>query len=322
MGSINFDVAQQTIVVSSVFTLLASLSLSFHITVRLSLLKTRLGFDDWLTVMAFLISLVLVAQTIWAVRGEGQGQHVTSIIYTQFEMMAKSLLIHEELWALTNSLIRLSASITIKKIFGAIDRYRIWSNVVMALSIIHGLSTILIGALVCRPLNAAWDPNVEGICINQTTTFVAIEAAGLALDLLILAVPFLAVPQLHMRRRLKCAAIFVLSAGVSVAIFTGLRIGALHSVNSFNVTYDQAYLGLLSTVGALTGIIAACFPSFAAGYRHMDSRRKDKTNVMVSKCTLEPVSKRSIESGHTEFSFDITSPDVENGDTSLEIQKS
>ncbi|KAI0410571.1 hypothetical protein F5X98DRAFT_359262 [Xylaria grammica] len=318
MGSKSFDVAQQTVVFSSVFTLLAILSLSVHIMVRLFLLRTRLGFDDWLTAAAFVIALVLVAQTIWAVTNERQGQHVASIIPAQFELIAKSLLVHEELWALVNSLIRLSALITIKNIFGVIRKYRIWSNVVMALSIAHGLSTILVGALVCRPLNAAFDPNAKGVCINQIASFVAIEATGLALDLLILAVPFLAVPQLQMPRSSKCITIFVLSAGALVTIITGLRIAALHRVNSLDVTYDQAYLGLLSTLGALTSIIAACIPSFSAGYHHMDRKRKEKTNAAVSKCTQWPPPEHVTGPGLAKFSFDSASLSVANGDTDLE----
>ncbi|KAI0802601.1 hypothetical protein GGR55DRAFT_664826 [Xylaria sp. FL0064] len=266
MASRGLDVAEQTIILSSVFTLLAILSFSAHVTARIVILR-KLGLDDWLTGGAFVITLALVTQTIWAVVEEGQGRHVSLVIHTEFELLAKSLLVHEELWALVNILIRLSASIAIKALFGNIRQWGILSNVAMTFSILHGIFPLLIGALVCRPLNAAWDPNVEGTCINQTASFIAIEAIGLAIDILVLAVPCLVIPRLVMSRKRQWALVLLLSSGSLVTIITGVRIAALHRVGSLDVTYDQAYLGLLSTLGALLSIIASCVPSFGPIYK-------------------------------------------------------
>ncbi|KAI1355775.1 hypothetical protein F5Y01DRAFT_326304 [Xylaria sp. FL0043] len=266
MASGSFDVAQQTIVLSSVFTFLAILSFFAHITARIVILR-KLGLDDWLTVGASVISLALVTQTIWAVAKEGQGRHVSLVTHTEFELLAKSLLVHEELWALVNVLIRISASIAIKALFGVVNQWRVLSNVAMTLSILHGIFSVLIGALVCRPLNAAWDPNVEGTCINQTASFIAIEAIGLAIDVMILAIPCLVIPRLMMSRKRQWAFVLLLSSGSLVTIITGFRIAALHRVGSLDVTYDQAYLGLLSTLGALLSIIASCVPSFRHIYK-------------------------------------------------------
>ncbi|KAI1276573.1 hypothetical protein F5Y07DRAFT_366310 [Xylaria sp. FL0933] len=266
MASGDFDIAQQTIILSFVFTILAILSFFAHITVRIVILR-KLGLDDWLTGGAFVITLALVTQTVWAVVHEGQGRHVSLVTHTEFELLAKSLLVHEELWALVNILIRLSASIAIKALFGNISQWRILSNVAMTLSILHGVFSLLIGALVCRPLNAAWDPTVEGTCINQTASFIAIEAIGLAIDILVLAVPCLVIPRLMMSRKRQWALVLLLSSGSLVTIITGVRIAALHRVGSLDVTYDQAYLGLLSTLGALLSIIASCVPSFGPIYK-------------------------------------------------------
>ena len=39
-------------------------------------------------------------------------------------------------------------------------------------------------------------------------------------------------------------------------VITGFRIQALHKINAADFTYARGYLGLLSALGALTGIIA------------------------------------------------------------------
>lgn len=46
-----------------------------------------------------------------------------------------------------------------------------------------------------------------------------------------------------------------------VTIITGLRIGALGRVDSPDLTYNESYLGLLSTLGALLSIITSCATS-------------------------------------------------------------
>lgn len=43
-----------------------------------------------------------------------------------------------------------------------------------------------------------------------------------------------------------------------VTIITALRIAALHRVSASDFTYDQGYLGLLSTIGGILGLIVCC----------------------------------------------------------------
>ena len=47
-----------------------------------------------------------------------------------------------------------------------------------------------------------------------------------------------------------------------MTIVTGLRIAALGRANSPDFTYDLGYLGLLSIIGALLGVITCCAQSF------------------------------------------------------------
>ncbi|KAI8952043.1 hypothetical protein F4801DRAFT_542641 [Xylaria longipes] len=315
MGFQGPNVAQQTIVCSFIFTFLAAVSLSVHVNVLLFVRNQKLGLEDWLTVIAFTIALALVAQTIWAVTGEGQGKHLVDVTYGHFGPIAKSLLVNEELWAFVNTLIRISALITIKNIFAVTRGREILSYVVMILSSLHGLSTLLVGALVCQPLNATWDSNVQGSCINQTASFVALEAIGLAVDVMILLVPFLVVPRLRsMSHRRKSAIILLLSAGVLVTIITGLRIGALYRVDSLDLTYDQAYLGLLSILGALISIITMCIPSFAALYNNY--LRKD-SQATASESPSESPGRESCN-----FSPRIAHTSVIDGDDNIKGQTS
>ncbi|KAI0840098.1 hypothetical protein F5Y06DRAFT_248107 [Hypoxylon sp. FL0890] len=264
-------VALATIVCTYVFTFLALLSLAIHGYMRLNN-PNRFSLEDFSTSLAVIITLALVGQITWAVVDEGQGQHVSDVTQSQFELTAKSLLVSEALWALVNTFIRLSALILLHKVFSATAVNRFQSLFLISVSILHGVAALLTAILICRPIRASWDSHVRGgMCGNQTAAYVGLEACGLLIDIAILALPFRPVLTLQMRTRRKLSVLLLLSAGVVVTIITALRIAALHRVNSSDFSYDQGYLGLLSTLGALLGIISCCATSFAQFFRHLKS---------------------------------------------------
>ncbi|KAI1138856.1 hypothetical protein F5Y05DRAFT_352712 [Hypoxylon sp. FL0543] len=274
-------VALATIVCTYIFTFLALLSLAIHGYMRLSNF-IRFSLEDFSTSLAAIITLGLVGQITWAVVDEGQGQHVSEVTQSQFELTAKSLLVSEALWALVNTFIRLSALILLHRVFSVTAVNRFQSVFLISLSILHGIAALLTAILICRPVHASWDPNVRGgICGNQTAAYVGLEACGLLIDIAILALPFRPVLTMQMSTRQKLNVLLLLSAGVVVVVITGLRIAALHRVNSSDFSYDQGYLGLLSTLGALLGIISCCAPSFAQFFRHLQFKSSTSQHVVL-----------------------------------------
>ena len=87
---------------------------------------------------------------------------------------------------------------------------RVLVVVSLALSFLHGVATLLTAGLICQPVQAAWDPRVEGRCGDQRSAFVGLEVGGLLLDLYILLAP---IRQLHMAGKKKLEVIMVLSLG-------------------------------------------------------------------------------------------------------------
>lgn len=82
------DVALATVVCTYVFTLLATISLSIHAYYRL-MVRHEVEAEDFLTLIAFIVSLALVGQITWAVIDEGQGEHMSDVTGSQFEHAAK-----------------------------------------------------------------------------------------------------------------------------------------------------------------------------------------------------------------------------------------
>jgi len=85
-----------------------------------------------------------------------------------------------------------------------------------------------------------------------------------------------------------------------VFIVTGLRIQALHFVDSPDFTFSNGYLGLLSVLGALLGVICCCVPSFRPILRRVFQKmspdnESDVANKVVAESSFE-TSSRAITS--------------------------
>ncbi|OTB11397.1 hypothetical protein K445DRAFT_370250 [Daldinia sp. EC12] len=277
-----------------------------------------LSWDDFSIFIAFIITLALICQITWAVIDEGQGQHMSDVTRSQFEMTAKSLLANEALWALINVFVRLSALGSIATIFHTHRPVRIQARIFMGISIAHAFAAILTGVLICRPIQASWDTEVQGTCGNQTVAYVIIEIGGLIIDLAILAIPIRSILHLSLNTRGKIRFILIFSAGAvyvlsmpgyrlvidttnhRVTIITGFRIAALHRVNSSDFSYDQGYLGLLSTLGALLGITSCCAIYFPAFINYLSPRSK-RTSQRTDNREVKPSSNHNEENKWVEY---------------------
>ncbi|KAI0848604.1 hypothetical protein F5Y00DRAFT_270087, partial [Daldinia vernicosa] len=207
-----------------------------------------------------------------------------------------SLLVNEALWAVINTFIRLSALVLIYKVF-TIRILMAWTRAFIGISIMNGLAAVLTGVLICRPIQASWDSRVQGTCGNQTAAYVALEVSGLVIDIAILAIPIDSILNLDMEPRRKVSTLLIFSAGAVVIIITGFRIAALHRVNSTDFSYDQGYLGLLSTLGALLGIISCCSTSLPSFIRYLgpeETCRRLPLNSPRSKRTTQRTDIREV----------------------------
>ena len=82
------DVAVNTIICATVFSAFAVLFITIYIVENI---KNSKGyqFQDYMTLTAFALTIILVGQSIWAVVDEGQGQHASRVEPGKFEVTAK-----------------------------------------------------------------------------------------------------------------------------------------------------------------------------------------------------------------------------------------
>lgn len=108
------------------------------------------------------------------------------MIVKEAEEMMQSVFANEILWGCVNTLLRVSALLFIRKIFGVTDSIRRFMTISIIISSAFGIALCISPLLVCRPISAAWDPSSS---CDEIPSFVALEAIGLALDIAIAIVP-------------------------------------------------------------------------------------------------------------------------------------
>jgi hypothetical protein len=89
------------------------------------------------------------------------------------------------------------------------------ARVLVALSCSWMGTGILLGFLICHPVEANWNPMLYGAqCGDQTMTFAAVGAADVITDLLILLVPIPILMKLRLPRRNKIGLLAIFCMGI------------------------------------------------------------------------------------------------------------
>ena len=82
------DVAVNTIICASVFSVVAVVFMVTHVIFIIRIIR-NFSLPDLMILAAFVITIMLVGQTIWAVVDEGQGQHAADMEWGVSEVTAK-----------------------------------------------------------------------------------------------------------------------------------------------------------------------------------------------------------------------------------------
>lgn len=96
---------------------------------------------------------------------------------------------NEILWGLVNTLIRISALLFIRLVFGVDVKVKLIAWVSIVMSVLCYMALVLQVCLICRPISAAWDTTVSGSCGDQVLSYVIVEIVGMIIDLVIIVLP-------------------------------------------------------------------------------------------------------------------------------------
>ncbi|KAI0194561.1 hypothetical protein F4808DRAFT_337282 [Astrocystis sublimbata] len=202
-----------TIILGWILTTLALLSIVVYIWSKRVRGVSMCSLDDILLYLSLLLSLALMSLTTWAVVVEGQGRHQSAESHSQYELVARSLLVNEVIWSVVNTLLRTGAISVIRRITGKHKIFHAISNVLLVMTAAYAIAAIVTSLVICQPINASWDQTVLGRCGDEVLAYICLESIGAALDLAIVVAPLPSLMRMQVTRRKKLAVCFLLSLG-------------------------------------------------------------------------------------------------------------
>ncbi|KAM5343972.1 hypothetical protein ACJ41O_012509 [Fusarium nematophilum] len=223
-----------------------------------------LGLDDWLVLATMITVVPSTVITIYGATANGLGRDIWTLAADQITNTLQYLWIIAVIYFIQSSMVKLCIIAFFLRIFPSQTVRRIlW--VTFTITILWGLSGILLSIFQCKPTSyfwTQWDGLHEGSCIGFSGALWPNAILTIVLDLWILAVPMwqLRALNLHWKKKIGVAVMFCV--GTLVTIVSILRLQALVGFGkSTNPTWDLWELTIWSTTEICVGIMCACLPA-------------------------------------------------------------
>jgi len=243
------------IVVTAIFTLLASLAVVTRLYARLLLLKNG-GRDEITIVLALMASFGLLIATVIEVH-YGLGQHQVNVGFGDEIMQLKALWVNEFFYNIALALTKISIILQYLRVFvGDGTRRACW--IVLAVTVIYSLQATLVQIFNCVPVAGFWDFTIPARCVNKTVVWFIYATVNILLDLAILILPMPALWSLKMPTKQRLLVISIFALGGFACLTSILRLESLYIVTkSEDNTWDTVNLGMWSNIEVNTGIICS-----------------------------------------------------------------
>lgn len=261
MAGSDYSVRQVQLI--SVCTICMTLSVTV---VGLRLLVRRIGsvanswWDDWVTVLALIASLMVNIFTLVGIPN-GLGRHKNEVDQGKATSFGVSVYIQQISWAISIGLTIISILLFYLRLFP--NR---WMKRTVYSVGIFTMAWLIASALTiifqCTPVPFFWNEKISGgHCIDGNPFYFAIGITSTVAMITVLFLPLPIIIQLKTStaKKLGLAGSFILGAFVCIASI--VRLVVLFDIKRNDLTYTSALPQLWSCVEASFGVISACVPS-------------------------------------------------------------
>ncbi|KAF5001739.1 hypothetical protein FDECE_10872 [Fusarium decemcellulare] len=147
----------------------------------------------------------------------------------------------------------------LKRVF-AVRTFWIFTWVIIVVQAAWMIMTLLIGLLICRPIQKNWDPTVEGTCGDQIAGYTAVSIVNVIVDVAMCILPLPMIWGLQVKKPYKMALFGIFSIGIVTIIFAILRLFSLRSIDfkDFSYTVPEVITWTYAETGVV--ILVACSP--------------------------------------------------------------
>ncbi|KAK1762011.1 hypothetical protein QBC33DRAFT_552908 [Phialemonium atrogriseum] len=189
----------------------------------------------------------------------GVGYHMDQLRPVHIARLTQSILAIQGLYGLSMCTSKWSILWMLKRIF-AVRSFQIVTWAIIIVQAAWMIMTVLIGLLICRPVQKNWDPTVEGTCGNQIAGYTAVSVYNVIVDVAMCILPIPMIYKLQVKKPYKVALFGIFSIGIVTLVFSILRLLSLRSIDFDNFSYSVT--GVIIWTYAETGVVilVACSP--------------------------------------------------------------
>lgn len=173
------------------------------------------------------------------------------------------------IWGLSMTCIKLSIALTLLRIQGKSTPWRIFLFSIMGVQVLYGVLNVFFNLLIaCRPLSKAWDPLVDGVCVDFATMRLVSNigsAVNITTDVLLSLAPGVFLRNLNRPLRERIFVCVLMGLGLFASVSSILKTVIVQKFGRFDIPDDFWAQGIaISTYTVLeqfTGLLAACVPA-------------------------------------------------------------
>ncbi|KAF7596947.1 hypothetical protein BBP40_011313 [Aspergillus hancockii] len=245
------------LVVNCVFLPIAVISLLVRTWTRVFIVRS-FRWDDYLMIISLILSCIMTGVTLDMLNW-GLGKHMWDVPAEYLSPWFMRLnVVAAIIYCAATGFTKVSVLVFYLRIFPSRNFYTaVW--VIVFIAVGYSVASVLANILSCNPVNKAWYPAKEGICMSRPVFYFANAGLGIFTDFATVLVPIPWLRRLQMPMRQKIAVSCILAMGCFVGIVSCIRLSSLYTLlKSPDLSWSTTDALMWCTIELNLGITGGC----------------------------------------------------------------
>ncbi|KAH7136725.1 hypothetical protein B0J13DRAFT_625367 [Dactylonectria estremocensis] len=189
----------------------------------------------------------------------GVGYHMDQLGKGHVARLTQSMLAVQGLYGLSMCTSKWSILWMLKRVF-AVRMFWICTWIIIVVQAAWMIMTLLIGLLICRPIQKNWDPTADGTCGDQIAGYTAVSIINVIVDVAMCLLPIPVIWGLQVKKPYKMALFGIFGIGVVSVIFAIIRLISLRKIDFDDFSYSVPEVITWTYAECGVVILVACSP--------------------------------------------------------------
>ncbi|KAK7180494.1 hypothetical protein DPSP01_009970 [Paraphaeosphaeria sporulosa] len=234
----------------------------FFVTLRLvgKVMSKRVRLEDWIIVSSLILAAMPIACVV-KMTTIGFGEHLWNLKPGQLLHSLRYFYIAWSTYVIVLAMMKASLIMFYLEIF-PLKRVRIIAYIILGWIVINSLILFFLTIFNCRPVNAFWDRDIKGQCMNINALAFANSGTAIAQDIVLLIFPLVCIRQLKMQRARKFAVGLMFSIGTFGCIASIIRLQSLFTFEAtLDPTWDYVPVTIWTEIELACGYVCVSLPA-------------------------------------------------------------